>query len=587
MAYLRLLAVCVVAVYITSCAMGGAGGPSADETTAPSKVVDLGKDNPKEAETDPEKRVTDALQAAKAAYDEQAYQAAHRYAETAENLVTEKKVKDRGYRATALNIQAYSLLQLGLIEDYRPKDLPGYVRGAISKFNGALEFEPDSYRAKLGLCMCRFRRHSVNIIKAEKLGEGVLFLSQLESVLKAAFAEDDKTKRQEAFFKAWKQFGTLNEGRARLLEISEIFHDPMSVPRDPETGTRPEAPRISRAPAREGEKHGEPYSEESEVQDVTDLKYVISDGKEGKPLDAEDRATAFAALNRVRSYWRDVRHYWRVKALEDLQESRNGQLELRKRDIDEKKGREKMRYFWIDRDLGFTFTALGSFFLDLAFEEARNQVLAEGKALDQLETQARAKIISDSFVSKHKIEAKRNYEAALSYYVSFVQEHERFETYMLTKAEKADFNDSTENPFLVDLQARYRSEMLENVKEERGMRRAIMLEECALVVDPIFQIRNLERALVFAAKLKALDPKDPIHHFVRATAYFESARAAQAGEELEKAKSDYQNAREEYDAYLRASSIVEEAMRKRARARQQDCDTALRRIDVSKNAGGE
>ena len=88
MAYLRLSAICVVCVYLTACAMGG-GGPSPDETTAPSKVVDLGKDNPKDAETDPEKRVTDALQAAKSAYDEQAYEAAHRYAETAENLVVE------------------------------------------------------------------------------------------------------------------------------------------------------------------------------------------------------------------------------------------------------------------------------------------------------------------------------------------------------------------------------------------------------------------------------------------------------------------------------------------------------------------
>ena len=585
MAYLRLSAICVVCFYLTACAMGS-GGPSPDETTAPSKVVDLGKDNPKEAETDPEKRVTDALQAAKSAYDEQAYEAAHRYAETAETLVVEKKVKDRGYRATALNIQAYSLLQLGLIEDYRPRDLPGYVRGALTKFHNALELQPESFRAQLGLCMCRFRRHSVNIVKAEKLGEGVLFLSRLEAELKIAFAEQDNAKRQTEFFTAWKQFGVLNDGRAKLLEIYEIFHDPMTVPIDEKSGTRPEAPRITRFAVKR-DAAGAAYTEEMEVQDVTDLKYVIQDGKEGKALDQKDSVAAFAALNRIRSYWQDVRHYWRTKALDDLQKARDGQLELRQRDIDEKKGRDKMRYFWIDRDLGFTFTALGAFFLDLAFEDARNKVLAEGKSLDRLELLARAKIISDDYVSVSKNEAKRNYEAALSYYVSFVQEHERFEMYMLNKAEKADFNDSTENPFLVDLQARYRSEMLDSVREERGMRRAIILEQAAMVIDPLFQLSDLERALVFAAKLKALDVKDPIHHFVRATAYFEHAKLSMTRKELETAKSDYQNAREEYDAFVRASSIVEEAMRKRARDRQEDCEQALRRIDVSKNAGGD
>ncbi len=586
MAYLRLFAVCFVVVYLSACAMGGNGGQSPEETTAPSKIVDLGKDNPKGSETDPEQRVTDALQAAKSAYDDQNYEAAHKYAETAENLVIEKDVKDRGYRATALNIQAYALLQLGLIEDYRPLDLPGYVRGAMTKFKNALELEPKSFRAQLGLHMCQFRRHSVNIVKAEKLGEGVLCLSELEHVLTQAFAEADAKKQKSLFNQAWQLYGLLAAGRSKLLEIYEIFHDPMSVPLNEKDGTRADAPRLGRMPAKEGEK-AVAYSEEMEIQDVTDLKYVIQDGKDAKPLSKDDKVTAFAALNRIRSYWRDVRHYWRVKALEDLQYSRDGQLKLRQRDLDEKKGREKMRYFWIDRDLGFTFTALGAFFLDIAFEEARMQVIAEGKPLENLEVLARAKVISAEFQNKAKATAKANYEAALSYYVSFVQEHERFEVYMLNKAEKADFNDATENPFLVDLQSRYVSEMLESVREERGMRRAIILEEAAMVIDPLYQICDLERALVFAAKLKSMDPKDPIHHFVRATAYWERAKSSLAKKETETAKSDFINAREEYDAFIRASSILDDAMRKRARQRHDDCDSALRRIELSKSAGGD
>lgn len=585
MAHLRLLAACAFTFYVTACAMGGSGGPSPDETTAPSKVVDLAKDNPKEAETKPEKRVTDALQAAKQAYDERAFEAAHRYAETAENLVIERKVKDRGYRATALNIQAYALLQLGLIEDYRPRDLPGYVRGAISKFNAALEIEPNSFRAKLGLSMCRFRRHSVNIVKSEKVGEGVLFLSQLERSMETAFSEKDAAQRQAAFYAAWKEFTTFNEGRTKLVAVYEIFHDPMSVEVNPKNGTRPDAPRLSRLGV--NGKAGAAYSEEDEVLDVTEIKHILQDGKEGKTLEGKDRVTALASLNRIRSYWRDVRHYWRTKALEDLQSSRDGLLELRDRDIKEKRGRDKMRYFWIDRDLGFVFTALGAFFLDLAFEDIRYALLSEGAPTPRLELMARARFISDEYASDNKKQAKRNYEAALTYYVSFVQEHERFEVFMLGKAEKADFNDSTENPFLVDLQARYRSEMLESVQEERSMRRAIILEECAMVIDPLYQICDLERALVFAAKLKAMDPKDPIHHFVRATAYFERGKASQKRKELETAKSDYLNARDEYEAFVRASSVLDDAMRKRARLRIEDCDAALRRIDVSKSAGGD
>jgi hypothetical protein len=129
--------------------------------------------------------------------------------------------------------------------------------------------------------------------------------------------------------------------------------------------------------------------------------------------------------------------------------------------------------------------------------------------------------------------------------------------------------------------------MLESVREERGMRRAIILEECAMVIDPLYQLCDLEKALVFAAQLKSLDPKDPIHHFVRATAYWERAKASLAKKENETAKSDYSNARSEYEAYLKASSILDVGMRKRSRERIDDCEAAERRIDVSKSAGGD
>ena len=575
------------AFLLASCGIGGAGERSREEEEGRVSGDDLLRRNDPGTETDPEKRVNDMLQQAKAAYDDGTYQAAHRYAEQAERLVREKKVKDKGYVATAINIQAYSLLQLGLVDDYRPEGMPGYVRGALTKFEDALRVSPDSFRAQLGLALCKFRRHGVNVSKSEKLGEGVLCLAQIEATLHRAFEAKEEATRRAEFKRASDLYAVLISGRDKLLAIYEIFHDPSSMPLDPNTRTRPEAPRL---PRREVDSRGRPveFGEERETLVIKDLQWVIETARDGGNLRAEAPQLARESAALVRTYWSDVRFYWRKKALKDLQEARDAFLELERRDREQKRGTDQMRYFWIDRDLGFVFLSMGAFFLDMAFEEARQQSLAMGRPVNEVERHARSIIIDSRVKTEYKTEARRNYESALSYFSRFVQQHEQFERLMLNKAEKADYNDVTENPFLVDLQARYRSEMLESVREERGMRRAIILEQCSLVVDPLYQNPDLEKALLFAAQLKALNPRDPIHHFVRATAYFERGAAYQAGNDPESANSDFVNARDEYQAYMRASSVVEDAaQRRRARDRVEECEKFIKAFEISKAAGGK
>ncbi len=585
MAHFRLLVICCVAAFVTACSMGGNSKPSPEETGA--QPTDLFKGNDPKNETDPEKRVNDMLQQAKSAYDEGTYEAAHRYAETAERLVVEKKVKDRGYRATALNIQAYALLQLGLVDDYRPQSMPGYVRGSLSKFEEAMKLSPDSFRAKLGVALCQFSRHATNVSKSEKLGEGVFCLHEIETTLSMAFDSKDPVKARAHFNRAGDLYALLVRGREKLLELHEVFHDPSSVPLDPKTRTRPEAPRLTR---RSMDRNGNAieFSEEQETMAVADLKWIIDAARDGKELEPDDPRRSLEAASTVRSYWQDVRFYWRKKALQDLQESRDQFLELCDRDMRDKRKSDKMRYFWIDRDLAFVFSSLGAFFLDMAFEDARLKALTEGRPLNEIEARARELIVDPKHSMPHKLDAKKNYESALSYFNRFVQQHEQFERLMITKAEKADFNDVTENPFLVDLQARYRSEMLESVSEERGMRRSIILEECALVIDPLYQNSDLDRALIFAGQLKSLDPKDPIHHFVRATAYYERAARYLIDKENENAVADYKDGRDEYQAYMRASSVTTDSgQRKVARQRIEECDRHIKEMEVIKSAGGE
>ena len=129
---------------------------------------------------------------------------------------------------------------------------------------------------------------------------------------------------------------------------------------------------------------------------------------------------------------------------------------------------------------------------------------------------------------------------------------------------KARANEPEDDPFTVDLVARYARTMNSLITEERSLRQLIILEAAALVIDPLFQINDLEKAIVYAERLRALDSKDPIHHFVLATAYYSGGK--------------WQEAKGTYDAFLRDSSIMQhKQQREIARIRRSECDLEIRR----------
>ncbi|MCC6575488.1 MAG: hypothetical protein IT462_17050 [Planctomycetes bacterium] len=496
---------------------------------------------PGEPEMDPEARVNNLLQNAKAEYDDRHFEAAHRYAEQAERIEREKLRGDK-YRPMAINIQAYSLLQLGLVDDYTPASQPGVVKGAKTKFDLVLELKPRDFRAMLGSALCLFRRHGYNISKSEKLGEGVLVLSQVQALVDGGLSgKHTRDKSIEMLNEAAEAVKVFINGRARLLEMNEVFTDPMDVSTDARTGRRKAAPWLGLLDA------------DKEELAVNDVRWMIDDARRGASLPDDDNASLRKQLGDVKASWQAVRAYWRKSALVDLQAARDSFLELR----EPRKG-ELSAYFWIDRDLAFVFTSLGGFFMDYCMDELNEAGLAAGKKIADLGKYAMKAYVDKDYKSTAKDESRKNYLAAQSYYESFIQRHEEFEKSRMGKADSTNFDDVTANPFLVDLVSRYKSEMFEAVHEERMLRKSMLLQLCALVVDPMYQVNDLDKAKVYASQLKGMDPRNPIHHFVRATACYE--------------KGEWEEALGEYDAYLKVSSIVEDAnLRKHVRDRMDLC----------------
>lgn len=488
--------------------------------------------------TPPEKRVADLLQEAKQQYDDRQFSMAFRYAEQAERLIQEHKfeVSDE---ATAVAIQGYCLLQMGLLEDYAVDNF-GRQSGALTKFNRVLELTPNSFRARLGMALLLFRRHGESIRKAESLDQGVLWLEQIREDARRCFAGGDDTAQRAR--EATRKYSILTANRDRYLKLGYIFRDPSSQPLDKD-GKRPEAAWL-----------GSLTQAEEELA-LKDLGWALEDADKGVAVEAKDRDQALRAARAVADSWRKVRQYWRLAALKDLQSARDRFLVIRK---------ESPNYFWVDRDLTFVYQSLGGFFLDMGLEQARLRAIAAGRLDDTLEQEARRIYTSKDFTSWEKQESKRNYEDSLKYSVSFIRAHQAFERERERAKERADFDDLNANPFLVDLVQRYRATMDELIAEERGMRASMILEAAALCIDPVFQIDDLEQALVFAEQIKALAPKNPIHYFVRATAHYTDR--------------NYADAREEYAAFLRDSSIAENAVQRRlARQRLMECDEELRR----------
>lgn len=495
-------------------------------------------------DTPPEKRVADLLQESKQQYDDRQYTSAFRYAEQAERLIKEHKfpIEDE---ATAVAIQGYCLLQMGLIEDYAVDNF-GRQSGAHTKFKQVLKLTPNSFRARLGIALLLFRRHGEGIRKAESLDQGVLWLEQIrEDVRRALDGGQDKALRAR---EAARKFAILKTNREQYIKLGYIFRDPNSVPLD-EKGKRAEAAWLGK------------LTQAEEELAMNDLGWAIEDAEKGVEVTAGDRNKALTAAATIADSWRVVRKYWRMAALTELQSARDRFLAIRKESIGEE---GNLVYFWVDRDLTFVYQSLGGFFLDIGLEQARLQAIALGRLDDTLEDEARRIYASDAFKSWEKDESKKNYTDSLKFTVSFIREHQKFERAREGAKEAAEFDDMNANPFLVDLVQRYRATMDELIAEERGMRASMILEAAALCIDPVFQINDTEQALVFASQVQALAPKNPVHYFVRATAHYTD--------------KNYEAASKEYAAFLKDSSITDNAVqRKLARQRLMECEEELRR----------
>ncbi|MBZ0136689.1 MAG: hypothetical protein K8I27_09980 [Planctomycetes bacterium] len=526
--------------------VGCSGTPEPESAFSASPVADTESNSP---ETPMDQRISDALQEAKQQYDDGHYDTAFRYAQQAEGLIVEYDfpIEDE---AMALTIQGYCLLQRGSIDDYFVKT-HGMQEGAVSKFRRAISLRDGDFRSELGIALAQFRRHGDSIRKAESLGDGILTLEAIREDFRRGMNSKLAGKRDELLREAQRKLTVFKTNRTSLIGLGYIFQDPVSIKRN-DDGSGPEPEWL-----------GILTQNESELL-VNDMNWILDDAIAGAEITAEDTAKFRAAALDIADSWRKVRKYWRVAGLDDLQQSRDRLLQVRKRDetLAEEMGR--MSYFWVDRDLAFVFQSLGAFFLDSAMERARLMAIAEGVPELRLEARAKEVFLDTAFDTWEKTESRRNYEAALTYTKSFVNRHRQFEKLRLQRVSEAEESEINSNPFLVDLISRYRATMDELVQEERAMRARMVLEAAALCIDPLFQINDLRLAIVWANELKAMSPSDPIHLFVAATAYFQA--------------EDWEAAMDNYDGYLQASSIANDSRRRTvARQRILECEQYLAR----------
>src|SRR5690606_37030667 len=133
---------------------------------------------------------------------------------------------------------------------------------------------------------------------------------------------------------------------------------------------------------------------------VNDMGWIIDDALGGAPLSAGDVTTFDRAAEATVKNWQKVRRYWRLMTLRDVQDARDRFLSVRK---------SHDQYFWVDRDLAFTYQSLGAFFLDGGLERARMQAIAEGLPESAIEPRAREIYLSENFKVSDKHDSKENY----------------------------------------------------------------------------------------------------------------------------------------------------------------------------------
>jgi hypothetical protein len=511
------------------------------------RVNPMNPDTAQSPSTPMHQRIADVMREAKQQYDDGHYPTALHLGRQGEALMREQRYPPIEI-ALALSIQGYSLLQMGYVDDYYVKDA-GTQRGALTRFEQAKQLRPEDFRANLGVALALFRRHGDHVRKSEVLGEGVITLAVLEEDLPAAIRMPEGNDRRMALRTCGDKLRAFIRSRQRLVDTGYIFHDPYSVKlgADPST-VSPRA--IGELPLAE---------EMLLLQDITD---VLEDALSDAQVTSEDVAGAVRRLERVREHWREVQKHWRMETLKDLQAARDGLLQARDRIPD---------YFWVYRDLVFVYQALGALFLDMGLQDARLDAIAGGARDNVIESEARRRYLDPDNETWAKSNSARNYRDALNLTRVFITHHQRFEQDRIARRNTTSFeDDDNSNPFLVDLVLRYRDTMDELIEEERNFRAQMMMEAAVLCFDPLFQVNDIQQAILWADRVRTLKVGDPIHHFIRATAQFHGGM--------------YAEALRSYEAFLEDSSITGDSGRRAvARRRILQCE---RRIERTAGAGG-
>ncbi|MHC4841738.1 MAG: hypothetical protein ACYTDT_12445, partial [Planctomycetota bacterium] len=454
-----------------------------DEADPRYGTLDANAPSPK---TPNDERVADLLQNAKQAYDDRHYEAAFRFAEQAETLVKTNDMEKKD-QALAVVIQGYCLLQIGYVDDYFV-DGVGIQKGAISKFKAALKFGTTDFRARLGMGLGLFRRHGDHVRKVTTLTKGASALYDFEFRALEGLNSLPNAKAKTEISRAKKDIVAILADGQKMRDTGYVFRDPSTVALGMERD------------GVVGELLGDLDDGKSKLLG-NDIIYALDDAARSGTTTEQDILIVDTNTSAIRNNWLEVRKYWQTRAIKDLQDARNTFLKLRK---------DAPAYFWVDRDLTFTYQSIGAFFLDISLDIARNKAIAERVAPHEVESRANQIFLSDEFNPWQKKESGKNYKDALKYLQSFMGSHKKFLELRINKRDDTTFEDEENNPFLTDLVRISHGVMSDLIDEEEQMRSKLVLEAASMCIDPLFQISDIPRALGYANQLRAINGRNPI-----------------------------------------------------------------------------
>ncbi|MCF6228773.1 MAG: hypothetical protein L3J82_08965 [Planctomycetes bacterium] len=513
-----------------------AGCMSTEEEYDPRVGSDFSHES-QSTKTPTDERIADLLLNAKQAYDDGHYESSFRYAEGAESLVKEHEMALRD-QALAVVIQGYCLLQLGYVDNYYVEGV-GIQVGAITKFKKALKLGTTDFRATLGVGLALFRRHGDHIRKVNALTKGASALYAFEFNALEGMNKLPEADGKVQIKRALKDVIAIIADGQKMADVGYVFRDPSTVA----LGMQKIAPLLGNLEEGQTKLLGD------------DVIYALEDAAKTGLSNENDFKMVDANTTLIRDNWLDVRKYWQTRAIKDLQEARDMFLALRK---------AAPGYFWVDRDLTFTYQSIGAFFLDISLDIARNQAIAERVRPHEVEARTDQIFLSDDFNPWQTADSQKNYSDALDFLQSFMISHQKFVALRINRRDNNTFDDETENPFLADLVRISHGVMSDLIAEEEEMRSKLVLEAASMCIDPQFQLNDIPRALGYARQLKAMDARNPIHYFVAATAYFQD--------------KDWELAKAAYEAFMSGSSISEDgSQRTISRRRIMECEVRIKK----------